>query len=81
MNNQFLETLNSMDKTFYKVAYDFQMQHGSDKSPEAAHQAGLDEIKRINKLSKTFDKPQTYVEISTGKRIKCAEAELMQKHA
>jgi len=81
MNQQFLATLNSMDKTFYQVAYDFEMKYGSDKSPEAAHQAGLNEIERINGLSKSFNEPQTYVEVSTGKRFKCTEAELMQKHA
>jgi hypothetical protein len=81
MDTKFLETLSGINKVLYKTSYEFEMKYSENATPESAHQAGLAEIKRIEELSKEWEKPQTYVNVSTGERFTCTEAELMSKHA
>jgi hypothetical protein len=80
MDTNFLQTLPSRDKAFYETAYDFNIKYCNGNA-ETAHQAGLDEIKRIHELMDDFEKPQNYVDVSTGRRFRCTEAELMSKYA
>ena len=79
--NEFFQTLTGINKVLYKTAYNFHMKYSTNATEESAHQAGLTEIKRISKLSEELDKPQTYVNLSTGKRFTCTENELMSKHS
>jgi hypothetical protein len=79
--NEFFQTLTGINKVLYKTAYNFELKYAANATEESAHQAGLKEIKRIGKLSEELSKPQTYVDLSTGKRFTCTENELMAKHA
>ena len=81
MTVEFLNTLSGINKVLYKTSYEFHMKYSNNATEESAHQAGLDKIKSVSKLSEEFDKPQTYVNLSTGKRFTCTENELMAKHA
>lgn len=81
MDTKFLETLSGINKVLYKTSYEFEMKYSKNATPESAHQAGLDKIQSIEELSKEWEKPQTYVNISTGERFTCTEAELMSKYA
>ena len=81
MNIEFLNTLTGINKVLYKTAYNFHMKYSTNATEESAHQAGLKEIKRIGKLSEELSKPQTYVDLSTGKRFTCTENELMARNA
>lgn len=79
--NEFFQTLTGINKVLYKSAYNFELKYAANATEESAHQAGLKEIKRIGKLSEELSKPQTYVDISTGKRFTCTENELMARNA
>lgn len=81
MNVEFLNTLSGINKVLYKTSYEFHMKYSNNATEESAHQEGLNKIKSVNKLREEFDKPQTYVDLSTGKRFRCTENELMSKHA
>jgi hypothetical protein len=77
----FANTLTGINKVLYKTSYEFHMKYSKNATPESAHQAGLDKIESINELSKELDKPQTYVNVSTGERFTCTEAQLMSRHS
>lgn len=77
----FTNTLTGINKVLYKTSYEFHMKYSENATAESAHQAGLNEIERINELSKEWDKPQTYVNVATGERFTCKEAQLMSKYA
>jgi len=79
--NAFFQTLTGVNKVLYKTSYEFHMKYSTNATEESAHQAGLDKIKSVSKLSEELSKPQTYVNLSTGKRFTCTENELMSKHA
>jgi len=81
MDAKFLETLSGINKVLYKTSYEFEMKYAKNATHESAHQAGLDKIQSIKELRKELEKPQTYVNVSTGERFTCTEAELMSKHA
>jgi hypothetical protein len=63
------KTLTSVEKVFYKAAFNFEMEYVSGNT-EAANEAGIAEVARINKLKKTATKQQTWVNVSTGKTFK-----------
>ena len=63
------ETLSSVEKVFYKSAFNFEMQYGS-KDESLANEAGIAEVARINKMKKTVSEPKTMVDLSTGKTFK-----------
>jgi hypothetical protein len=77
----FSNTLSGIDKVLYKTSYEFHLKYSENATPESAHRAGLEKIESIKKLSKELEKPQTYVNVATGERFRCTEAELMSKHA
>jgi hypothetical protein len=81
MNVEFLNTLSGINKVLYKTSYEFHMKYSANATEESAHQAGLDKIKSVSKLSEELDKPQTYVNLSTGKRFTCTENQLTAKYA
>jgi hypothetical protein len=81
MDAKFLETLSGINKVLYKTSYEFEMKYSKNATHESAHQAGLDKIQSIKELREELEKPQTYVNVSTGERFTCTEAELMSKHA
>jgi hypothetical protein len=68
--NSFFETLKGVEKVMYKTAYNFHMNHHKGATPESAHQAGLNELKRLGKLREEHSQPQTWVDLSTGKTFK-----------
>lgn len=78
MNAEFIQTLSGIEKILYKTSYDFEVKH-CGATPEQAHQAGINKIKSVNKLAKKESRPQTYVQLSTGKKIKCTENQLISK--
>ena len=63
------ETLSSVEKVFYKAAFNFEMEYVSGNT-EAANEAGIAEVARINKMKKTASEPKTMVDLSTGKTFK-----------
>ena len=77
----FMSTLTGIEKVLYRTAYNFEMKYGSESTEESAHAAGLKEIERISNMRKDFDKPQKYVDISTGKTFTSTESELMGRNA
>ena len=81
MDTNFLNSLTGIDKVLYKTTYELELKYGTNATHESAHQAGLDKIQSIKELSAEWEKPQTYVNVATGERFRCTEAELMSKHA
>jgi hypothetical protein len=77
----FLNTLSGIDKVLYKTSYEFHMKYSANATPESAHRAGLEKIESVKELSRELEKPQTYVNVATGERFRCTEAELMSKYA
>ena len=68
--NSFFETLKGVEKVMYKSAYNFHTKYHEGATPESAHQAGLNELKRLGKLREEQSQPQTWVDLSTGKTFK-----------
>ena len=66
--NSFFETLKGVEKVMYKSAYNFHMKYTLNANEESAHQAGLREIDRINKLRNQPE--ETWIDITTGKTHK-----------
>jgi hypothetical protein len=75
--NAFFQTLTGVNKVLYKSSYEFHMKYSKNATEKSAHQEGLNKIKSVARLSEELSKPQTYVDISTGKRFTSTEAELM----
>ena len=65
--NAFFETLKGVEKVMYKTAYNFHLNHHNGATEDTAHEAGLNELKRLGKLREEHSKPQTWVDLSTGK--------------
>lgn len=78
MNLQFLQSLSRIDQILYKTSYDFEIKY-CEATSEEAHQAGLKKIKKTKDLVQQLEKPQTYVDVSTGKTFKCTESQLISK--
>ena len=68
--NSFFETLKGVEKVMYKSAYNFHMEYHEGATSESAHEAGINELKRLGKLRKEASKPQTWINLSTGKSFK-----------
>lgn len=75
--NSFIETLKGVEKVMYKTAYKFHMDYHKGATEQSAHEAGLNELKRLGKLREEASKPQTYVNLSTGKKFVSTEKDLM----
>jgi hypothetical protein len=68
--NSFIETLKGVEKVMYKSAYQFHMNYHKGATEQSAHEAGINELKRLGKLREEHSKPQTWVNLSTGKTHK-----------
>jgi hypothetical protein len=66
----FVATLKGVEKVMYKSAYNFHTKYHEGATLESAHQAGLDELKRLGKLREENSQPQTWVNLKTGKTFK-----------
>ena len=77
----FSNTLSGINKVLYKTSYEFHLKYSENATPESAHQAGLEKIANTEKMMKMLEGEQNYVDVSTGRRFKCTEAQLMSKHA
>ena len=66
----FITTLKGVEKVMYKSAYNFHTKYHEGATPESAHQAGLNELKRLGKLREEHSQPQTWVDLKTGKTFK-----------
>jgi hypothetical protein len=75
----FINTLTGIDKILYRTSYDFELKYSPNATPESAHEAGLKKIRRTEDLKTQMSKPQTYVNLATGKTIKCTESQLISK--
>jgi hypothetical protein len=80
INNDFYKSLSRVNQVLYKSSYDFHMQYHKGATPESAHAAGLDKLTKTGRLKEEMQKPQTYVDLSTGKTFISTEADLMAKH-
>jgi hypothetical protein len=79
--NQFFESLKGVEKVMYKTAYKFHMDYHQGATEQSAHEAGINELKRLGKLREEASKPQTYIDLSTGKKFKSTENDLMAQFA
>lgn len=79
--NNFAETLKGVDKVMYKSAYNFHLQHIEGATEESAHEAGLKELERLEKLKEEASKPKVYVDLKTGKKFTSTENDLMGEFA
>jgi hypothetical protein len=68
--NAFFETLKGVEKVMYKTAYNFHLKYHSGATEDTAHEAGINELKRLGKLREEHSQPQTWVDLSTGKTHK-----------
>jgi hypothetical protein len=59
-------TLSSIEKAMYKAGYNFMKSLG--KTEEEAHEKGMSEVCRVNKIRKN-SKPEVWVNLKTGKKI------------
>ena len=65
--NSFFETLKGVEKVMYKSAYNFHLKYHNGATEDTAHEAGLNEIKRLGRLREEHSEPTTWVDITTGK--------------
>jgi len=68
--NSFFETLKGVEKVMYKAAYNFHLKYHNGATEDTAHEAGINELKRLGKLREVHSQPQTWVDLSTGKTHK-----------
>ena len=76
----YTDTLSRVEKILYKQSFEFELQHGSGADEDSAHFAGMQKVNSVRALAKEMEKPQTYVDLKTGKRFTCTEAEMMARH-
>ena len=74
--NNFAETLRGVEKVLYKSAYAFELEYVKGATEESAHQAGLKKLEQVNRLKEEASKPQTYVDLRTGKKFTSTENDL-----
>jgi hypothetical protein len=79
--NDFINTLTGIDKVLYRTSYDFHLKYSPNATPESAHQAGLEKLKNTQEMMAQLEGEQNYVDLSTGKRFRCTEAQLMSKYS
>jgi hypothetical protein len=79
--NDFINTLTGIDKVLYRTSYEFELKYSPNATPESAHQAGLEKLKNTREMMAQFEGEQDYVDLSTGKRFRCTEAQLMSKYS
>ena len=70
LKTPFAESLKGLAKTAYSTGYSFHMDCNPDSTEAEAHEAGLKEMARIADLREEARKPQTWVNLSTGKKFR-----------
>lgn len=66
--NAFCQNLKGVEKVMYKSAFNFHMRNHKGATEDTAHQAGLNELKRLGKLREEHSKPEVWVDITTGEK-------------
>jgi len=79
--NDFINTLTGIDKVLYRTSYDFELKYSPNATPESAHQAGLEKLKNTKEMMAQFEGEQEYVDLSSGKRFRCTENQLIAKYS
>ena len=79
--NEFYNNLKGVEKVMYKTKFDFHMKYSTGATEDSAHTAGLKELERLGKLRKEMDQPQTYVDLSTGRKFRSTESELISRNS
>ena len=65
-------------KVMAKAAYEFTLKYG-DGGEKAAYEKGLGEVDRLGMLREEAEKPQTFINLSTGERFVSTEREMMER--
>jgi hypothetical protein len=73
MDQTYLKSLKSIEKVFYKAAYEFHLRTHPNATTEEAHAAGVKEISRYHNIRQEVDKPRTYVNLATGEHFVSTE--------
>jgi len=68
--NAYYENLKGVERSMYKMAFEFHKDYTENATEDSAHEAGLKELERLGRLRKENSKPQTWVDITTGKTFK-----------
>jgi hypothetical protein len=79
--NAFYDNLKGVERVMYKSAFNFHKQHVQGATEDSAHQAGIKELERLGKLRKEANQPQTYVDLSTGRKFTSTEADLVSQNS
>ena len=77
--NSFFKSLKGVEKVMYKSAYQFHIKYHEGANEQTAHEAGINELKRLGKLREEASKPQTYIDLSTGKKFTSTENDLISQ--
>lgn len=78
--NELYNNLKGVEKVMYKTAFNFHMKYSTGATEDSAHIAGLKELERLGKLRNEMNKPQTYVDLSTGRKFRSTEAQLISRN-
>ena len=65
-------------KIMARSAYNFSLEY-TDNGEKGAYETGLAEVGRLQSLRDEAEKPQTFVNLSTGERFVSTEAEMEAK--
>jgi hypothetical protein len=68
--NEFMQTLKGANRVMYKAAYDFHLKNFKGATADSAHLAGIAKLKSTAKIREEYVKPQTWVNLKTGKTHK-----------
>ena len=79
--NEFHKNLKGVEKVMYQTAYNFHLKYSNGANEDSAHEAGIKELKRLGKMRKEMDQPQTYVDLSTGRKFRSTESELISRNS
>jgi hypothetical protein len=66
--NVFYQNLKGVEKVMYKSAFNFHINNHKGATENSAHQAGLNELKRLGILREEHSKSEVWVDLSTGKK-------------
>ena len=79
--NSFYDNLKGVEKVMYKTAFEFHLNYSAGATEDSAHTAGIKELERLRKMRKEMDQPQTYVDLSTGRKFRSTEAQLISRNS
>ena len=79
--NAFYDNLKGVERVMYKTAFNFHTKYYEGATEDTAHEAGIKELERLGRLRKEADQPQTYVDLSTGRKFLSTEADLISSNS